>query len=81
MKYIANMDQTPLSTIVMIDEKTCADKGRSELWCSTHGACLHKKQYSVQLTILADGKPRGKPLVNFWGKGLRINSKEQDGWD
>ena len=80
MKDIVNMDQTPLP-FVMHDGKTYADEGSSEVWCATHGSGLDKKQCSVQLTIFANGKRRVKPLVIFWGKGLRIQSKEQDAWD
>ena len=80
MKDIVNMDQTPLP-FVMHDGKTYADEGSSEVWCATHGSGLDKKQCSVRLTIFANGKPRVKSLVIFWGKGLRIQSKEQDAWD
>ena len=61
MKDIANMDQTPLP-FVMDDRKTYADKGSSEVWCATNGSGLDKRQFSVHLTIFADGKPRVKPL-------------------
>ena len=72
MKDIANMDQT-LLPFVMDDEKTYADKGSSEIWYS--GSGFEKRQWSVQLTIFADGKPRVKPLVIFRGKRLRIKNK------
>ena len=79
-KDIANMDQTPLP-FVLDDGKTYADKGSSEVWCVSGSSGLDKRQCSVQLTIFADGVPRGRPLVIFCGKGLRIARKEQEAWD
>ena len=48
------MDQTPLP-FVLDDGKTYADKGSSETWCVSGSSGLDKRQFSVQLTIFADG--------------------------
>ena len=77
MKDIANMDQTPLP-FVIDNGKTYAEKGSSEVW---RVSGLDKRQCSVKLTILADGKSRVKPLIIFGYKVLRIKSNEQDAWD
>ena len=69
-KDIANMDQTPLP-FVHEDGKTYADKGSIEVWCISRSSGLDKRQCSVQLTILADGVLRVRPLVIVRGKGLK----------
>ena len=79
-KDIANMDQTPLQS-VLDDRKTYAAKGSSEVWCVPGSSGLDMRQCSVQLTIFADGVPCVRSLVIFRAKGLRITHKKQEAWD
>ena len=74
------MDQA-LLPFVLDEGKTYADKGSSEVWCVSGSSGLDKQQFSVQLTIFADGVPRVCPPVIFRGKGLKITRKEQKAWN
>ena len=38
---------------------------------------LDKRQWTVQLTVFADGEPRVKPLLIFRGLGKRISLREK----
>ena len=78
--HIANMDQTPLP-FVMGDGKTYNQTGSKEIWCTSGSSGLEKRQWTVQLTIFADGVSRVRPLVIFRGKGLRIKAEEKRKWD
>ena len=48
------------------------------MWVRGGSSGLEKRQCTVQLTIFADGEPAQiKPLLIFWGKGLRISLREK----
>ena len=57
------------------------DIGAQTVWVKSLSSRLDKRQATVQLTVHADGVPHTPPIIVFRGKGLRINSKEQQLWD
>ena len=72
---VANIDQTPLPFIFSSGE-TYADTGERSVWVHGGTSGLDKRQCTVQLTLLADGEPRMKPLLIFRGTGKRISFNE-----
>ena len=78
LSTIANVDQTPLP----FNKGQGYDQmGAKSVWHCGAQSGLDKRQGTVQLTILADGEPRIKPLLTFRGKGLRISQTEEKAYD
>ena len=73
---IANVDQTPLP-FTFNKGQGYDQKGAKTVWRCGAQPGLDKRQFTVQLTIFADGEPRIKPLLIFRGKGLRISQAER----
>ena len=71
---IPNMDQTPLP-FVMDNDITCNQTESKEIWCASGSSELEKWQWTVQLTIFADGVSRVRPLVIFRVKVYASNLK------
>ena len=67
LSQIGNVDQTPLP-LTFTDGKTYDDMGTSNVWVCSGSSGFDKRQYSVQLTIFADGESRVKPLIISRGK-------------
>lgn len=80
LQDIVIMDQTPLP-FTFNKGKGYDDKGTKTVWHCGAASGLEKRQCTVQLTILADGKTYVKPLVIFSSKGLRISDKEKKQYD
>lgn len=72
---IANMDQTPLQFCFNTKRATYAETGEKTIWTRTTGEGHNKRQWTVQLILLADGEPRSKPLLIFKGTGQKIPEK------
>ena len=62
------MDQTQLP-FTFSDGSTYADTGERSVWVHGGASGLEKHQCTAQLTIFANGEPRVKPLLIFWGTG------------
>ena len=77
---IANMYQTSLP-FVLDDGKSYDSTGAKEVWCSNASSGLDKRQFTVQLTIFADGVSRVRPTIIFRGQGKRISPNEKRSWD
>ena len=54
MSDIDNMDQTPLS-FILDDGKTYTDTNDKDVICKTRPSGLDKRQYTLQITVFADG--------------------------
>ena len=73
------MDQIPL-TFTFSNGPTYADTGERSVWVRGGTCGLQKCQCTVQLAIFADGKPRVKLLLIYWGTGKQI-ALEERGYD
>ena len=74
------MDQTPLP-FVLGGWKMYEFKGASLVWVQGGQSGLDKRQCTVQLTIVANGEPRVKPLILFRGTGCHISKQERNAWN
>ena len=68
LHQVANMDQTPLP-FCFPDGEMYADTGDKTVWVRGGASGLEKRQCTAQLTVFADGKPRGEASPDLQGKG------------
>jgi hypothetical protein len=75
---IANMDQTPIS-FEFLDNKTYDTKDVKTVFVKQTGSGWDRRQATLQILVHADGIPRCKPLLIFYGKNEDHRQKPKAG--